>query len=256
MHYAKPQKLSIVRAKSTSDEVLSKYYKELKSVLEKNDLVDRPDLIWNVDETGLIMEHTPTNVVCFKGQTPQCVTSARGKTVTIVACGSAVGTRLPPYYIFPGKRWCDSFLLDTCPGSTGTMTESGWSNSVVFMDFMERHFLKFVSTGDKPILVLFDGHKSHINLTLTQWGNAHNIKFFVLPPHTSHVTQPLDVGCFGPLKNAYYSECQAYMRQNPDLQINTVGRISSKAYNKALTPENHVSSFKKTGIYPLYRNFQ
>jgi hypothetical protein len=69
------------------------------------------------------------------------------------------------------------------------------------------------------------------------------------------VTQPLDVGCFGPLKNAYYSECQAFLRKTPGIQINkfNVASISGKAYNKGLTADNLVSSFRKTGIYPLER---
>ena len=69
------------------------------------------------------------------------------------------------------------------------------------------------------------------------------------------MTQPLDVGCFGPLKNAYYSECQAFLRRNPGMQITryNVAGISGRAYNKGLTPENLISSFRKTGIYPVRR---
>ncbi|KAH3692422.1 hypothetical protein DPMN_194262 [Dreissena polymorpha] len=50
-----------------------------------------------------------------------------------------------------------------------------------------------------------------------------------------------------------YSECQSFLRQNPGLNITryNIGSLSSKAYNKAMTPENLISSFRKTGIYPL-----
>ena len=104
---------------------------------------------------------------------------------------------------------------DSCPGSSGYMTESGWCNSNAFMDYLEQHFKKHVTSSDSTKLVIFDGHRSHINLTLKEWGISNNVVFYVLPPHTSHVTQPLDVQCFGPLKNAYYSECQAFRRMNP-----------------------------------------
>jgi hypothetical protein len=36
---------------------------------------------------------------------------------------------------------------------------------------------------------------------------------FVLPPHSSHLTQPLDVGIFGPLKNIYNRECSTFMQK-------------------------------------------
>ncbi|XP_053400532.1 jerky protein homolog-like [Mercenaria mercenaria] len=252
---AKPQKLSVLRAKCTSDETMDKYFCELAKVLKKHDLENHPEFIWNIDETGLMIEHNPRHVICMKGTTPQAITSNRGKTVTIIASGSAAGSRLPPYYVFPGMRWNQDLLTGASPVSAGTVTESGWSNSAVFMEYLEQHFLKHVSTKDHPVMILFDGHKSHVNLTLSTWGEANNVVFFVLPPHTSHVIQPLDVGCFGPLKNIYHSECQAYMRRNPGLQINrcNIAEVSSKAYNKGVCAENLISAFKKTGVYPLQR---
>lgn len=45
------------------------------------------------------------------------------------------------------------------------------------------------------------------------------------------------------------------MRRSPGLQINrnNIAIVSSKAYNKAVTPDNLISSFRKTGIFPLER---
>ena len=60
--------------------------------------------------------------------------------------------------------------------------------------------------------IIFDGHRSHVSLSLTDWGKKHDIEFFILPPHTSYATQPLDVGCFDPSKAIYNSKCQTYMR--------------------------------------------
>ena len=247
---AKPQKLSILRAKATSETTLSRYFEELSAVFTKYDFAEHPEYIWNIDETGLMMEHNPRRVMCEKGSTPQAITSNRGKTVTIIACGSASGNRLPPYYIFPGKRWIPDLLTGATPGAAGTVTESGWSNSLVFIEYLEKHFLAHVSTKEHPVIILFDGHKSHVNLTLSAWVEKNNVVFFVLPPHTSHITQPLDVGCFGPLKNVYHSECQSYMRRNPGIQITryNIAEISGIAYNKGVSPDNLVGAFRKTGM--------
>jgi hypothetical protein len=119
------------------------------------------------------------------------------------------------------------------------------------MEFLEDLFLTHVPINGSTILMLFDGHKSHINLTLKEWGEQNYIFFFVIPPHTSHVTQPLDVGFFGPLKGAFHAECQTYMRRSPGLQINrnNIVLVSSNANNKAITPENLNSSFRKTGTF-------
>ncbi|XP_052771636.1 uncharacterized protein LOC128211197 isoform X1 [Mya arenaria] len=252
---AKPQKLSVLRAQCTSEETMNMYHGELEKVMRKYDLENHPEFIWTVDETGLIIEHDPYHADCVEGFTPQAITSNRGKTVTIIACGSAAGSRLPPYYVFPGIRWNQDLLTGASPGSGGTMTESGCSSSLVFMMFLEQHFMKHVTTRDHPVMILFDGHKSHINLTLSAWGEANNIVFYVLPPHTSHVTHPIDGGCFGPLKNLYHSECQAYLQSNPGMPINcyNIAQISSKAYNKGVSPDNLISAFRKTGVFPRKR---
>ena len=61
--------------------------------------------------------------------------------------------------------------------------------------------------------ILYDGHKSHISLILSDWARKHKVTLFVLPPLSSHLTQPLDVAVFGPFKAIYNSECQAYMKK-------------------------------------------
>ena len=47
---AKPQKLALLRAKATSREVLDQYYKELGTILTSNNLVNKPERIYNIDE--------------------------------------------------------------------------------------------------------------------------------------------------------------------------------------------------------------
>ena len=74
---------------------------------------------------------------------------------------------------------------------------------------------------------------------------------FVLPAHTSHLLQPLDVSDFGPNKKYCYNECATYMKSNIGLTITRyeMCEIACKAFLKAMTPGNFISGFKKTGIY-------
>ena len=51
---AKPQKLTIVRAKSASRDTLDKYYKEIGTILSKHNLRDKPQNIFNVDESEIV----------------------------------------------------------------------------------------------------------------------------------------------------------------------------------------------------------
>ena len=80
-------------------------------------------------------------------------------------------------------------------GADGEISDSGWSNSLIFQNYLTKYFIKYANvSSDAPTLVLFDGHKSHIQLSLVNWSKDKNIILFVLPPHTSHITHPLDVG--------------------------------------------------------------
>ena len=51
--------------------------------------------------------------------------------------------------------------------------------------------------------MLFDGHKTHLSEILNAWAAEHNTLLDVLPPHTSHLLQPLDQGFFRRLKVQY-----------------------------------------------------
>ena len=222
--------------------------------MSSNGLHDKPENIYNIDETNISLEHNPPKVVCNKRSNAQAITSPRGQNVTLIGSGNAQGNFLPPYYVFTGKRWNPVFIENTC----GEMSENGWSNTVIFNNFLRDHFVKYVnpSARSNPVLVLFDGHKSHVNLALQEWGRANNVLFFILPPHTSHLLQPLDVGCFALLKTVYYRECQIYLRKNPGTVINkyVVGELSSKAYIKAMTPSNLIGAFQKARIHPFNKD--
>ena len=127
------------------------------------------------------MEHNPKNVISLKNTKPQTITSNRGKTVTIMASGNAVGSRIVNTF-FSGIRWNDELLKGCCPGANDTVTESGWSNSTVFLQCMNTHFLKHAPSICFPLLVLFDGHKSHVNMTLRDWSKEHNVIFVYYHP--------------------------------------------------------------------------
>ena len=86
-------------------------------------------------------------------------------------------------------------------GAVGTVSDSGWSNSQIFMDYLKHHFKLYVPGQNDQILLLIDGHKSHVSLPVIEWAQDNNIIIHVLPTHTSHFLQPTDVGIYGPLQH-------------------------------------------------------
>ena len=84
---AKAQKLNLLKARATSEPVIDQYFQDLKYVMGLHGIHSKPEHIWNIDETGLMMEHSPSLVICGSGTKPQAVTSHRGKNITIIATG-------------------------------------------------------------------------------------------------------------------------------------------------------------------------
>lgn len=251
----RPSSLSEQRARCASEACVTNYFRELNHVMNKYEIMGNPQNIYNIDEKGINTEYKPPNVVAGSSCKVQSVMAERGKTVTIIGAGNALGTQIPPYFIFPGERYLDSLLSGSTPGADGTMTKSGWSNSEVFKKYFKTHFMKYVQgRGDSSeyILVLYDGHRSHISLDLVDWALERKIILFVLPPHTSHILQPMDIGCFGPLQNRYIQECTAFARMNHRVVTRyDVCTLACKAYTMALSPSNLQAAFKRAGIHPL-----
>ena len=105
-----PRSLSMARARASSLSALDSYFQELDKIMNKYDLKDHPELIFNLDETGFQTEHSPPAAV-GTGKCMQAITSPRSSTVTLIACVKAIGNSLPPYLIFKGQRYINTNIL-------------------------------------------------------------------------------------------------------------------------------------------------
>ena len=111
-------------------------------------------------------------------------------------------------FVFPGVRMRQELLEGKTPGTDGDVIEYGWSNRQIFQKYLGTHLIKYLPerSTDRAVLSLYDGHKSHVNLSLIYWTKKENIILSILPAHTSHVLQPMDVACFGPFQK-YTMQC-------------------------------------------------
>lgn len=114
-----------------------------------------------MDETGIQPEHWPPNIIALVNGKLQSITSPHSTTTTVIACANAAGNHLPLYLVFKGKRYNPELMKGSSLGTRITMSETGWSNSEIFKDYLENHFLPNVRRGpqdNQPILIIFDGH--------------------------------------------------------------------------------------------------
>lgn len=92
---------------------------------------------------------------------------------------------------------------------------------------------------------------SHSGPEFDQFCTENSIIPLYMPPHSSHLLQPLDVSCFSPLKQAYGQHVQKSMV----LGINHIDKdefltIYSSICTAALSERNIQSGFRATGLVP------
>lgn len=145
------------------------------------------------------------------------------------------------------------------------MTASGLSNWS-FRSIQQATFLDICSrTNYFEHCPCYDGQRSHIFLDLIEWAKNNNIVMSDLPPYSSHILQPWNVGCFGPFKFKFK---EFFVLFPPDPQHSHSlwflrFRVQSISFcNSALSKSNNfyrVFFFKKPCIYPsklvMYHNY-
>lgn len=101
-------------------------------------------------------------------------------------------------------------------------------------------------------MLILDGYESHVNAEFEAYCKEHNIITLCLPPHSSHLTQPLDVGCFNVLKLRYGDQLNIFIKG----YVNHITKVEflqafKQAFLATMTPENIRGSFRGAGIISL-----
>lgn len=248
------EKLSYARLVVTNRDIMDKYFDLLERTLVDNKLIDSPAQIFNCDESGLSLDHTPSSVVACKGQKhPRIVTSGNKKQITVLGCANAAGHALPPLVIFSRKALNQKLTIGEVPGTMYGLSDNGWMDSEIFENWFLHHFLLHAPSS-RPLLLLLDGHSTHYNPAFINTAAKEGVVVFCLPPYSTHLTQPLDK-LFGPLKSYWNQECQHYMTKNPGKVVTQFDfmQVFSRAWYQGMTMPNIISAFKTTGVFPFDR---
>jgi hypothetical protein len=170
-------------------------------------------------------------------------------------CVSASGVTLPPCLVFKGQNLNSGWIPDETPAGWKFITsKKGWTSDLIGFEWLKSHFQPFVSrTSNLRHLLIIDGHSSHVTARFIAYCITSKIDLFLLPPHSSHKTQPLDLSIFGPLKTAINLEVDRIFRHST-MRLLRVEWTSAyiKARARCFKPSSIESGFRKAGIYPFY----
>jgi len=219
----------------------------------------KPENRHNADEGG-IAEGTGSNGIVLGPKARKFVVrkSNGGKGWTsFMECISATGKACPPLVIFKGKsvqqQWFKT--LEGHEDWEFTATDNGWTNNAVALEWLQKIFIPWTKPTDQKEwrLLVVDGHKSHCTFEFMWECFSNKVYVVYLPPHTSHVLQPLDLGVFASLKAAYKAEADL-------LNFYTENTISGKQIflhcyrlgrTKALKKSNLLGGWRASGLWPV-----
>jgi hypothetical protein len=147
------------------------------------------------------------------------------KWATAIVCINGEGWSVPPFLVVQGANhlanwYNESELPHDWPIKP---TNNGWTKNETGLEWL-KHFDKHTTAralGPYRMLVL-DRHESHESVVFQEYCKSNNIITLGLPAHSSHITQPLDVGCFSVLKRAYSQQIEDLMRAH----INHINKLS------------------------------
>ncbi|KAL6172800.1 hypothetical protein ACJQWK_01946 [Exserohilum turcicum] len=211
--------------------------------------------IYNFDETGFAMGVASTSkVVTSSNRVGRAVAIQPGnrKWVTTIECVNASGWCLPPFVILSGKVHQSSWYHNLPPDWTIGTSDNGWTTDQLGVEWV-KHFNQHTTARTAGVyrLLILDGHSSHATPEFDQYCAENKIITLCMPPHTSHLLQPLDVSCFSPLKRAYGREIEKLARQG----VYHIDKIDFLTVYQQIRPtvftqQNIQAGFQATGLVP------
>ncbi|KAJ6437589.1 Glycerate kinase [Purpureocillium lavendulum] len=213
--------------------------------------------MYNFDETGFQMGVIAKGMVVTSSERRSNVKlrqPGNREWVTVIQGVGALGFCGPPFIVVSGKYHLSTWYQDDAISRDWRIATSpnGWTTNEIGLDWI-RHFNEHTkprTLGAFRLLVL-DGHESHLSVNFELYCKDNKIITLCMPAHSSHLLQPLDVGCFGPLKKAYGRQVEMKMRAGTThITKEDFFPAFWAAFQQAMTPENIQGGFRGAGLVP------
>jgi hypothetical protein len=242
---------------NASQECLEHYFGLFEEILEHPDM--EAENIYNIDKTAVMLSiQSEDCYIIYKTVKTQIQKSLQNReSATVIECISATGVMLAPVVILGVKMHPNEWYPESNgePGQWHNITcQNSYTNNKLSLSW-----LKTCSTPQtaqkaegKWRLLICDAHGSHETADFLTFCFFHKIFDLRLSAHMSHLTQPLDVGCFSPLKQNYYQQ----VKEASDEGIKKIIKrlfieLYKKAPDKAFTVQNIHKAWKHAGLFPL-----
>jgi DDE superfamily endonuclease len=208
-----------------------------------------------MDEKGVMMGYIgKVKVIVSKYDKKIYMTQPGNREwASLIECISQDGRRTRPWAILKGKQHQDAWFK-ALPGVHIAMSANGWTDNEIGLEWIKQCFEPETRCDDDSEyrLLILDGHASHVTTKVIWFCVDHKIILLCLPPHTTHLLQPLDVGIFAALATAYKAGVRERSKYIVSYNIDKLEflEILSGARDKAITPLNIEKAWAGVGLEP------
>jgi hypothetical protein len=243
------------RAKCEDPKIIGEWFNLVQKTIVQFGI--DPDDVYNFDETGFAMGITATAKVITRAEyygRRSVLQPGNREWVTVVECINASGWALPPCVIFKGKVFIESWFDNIPDDWRFEVSPNGWTSDEIGLRWLEKLFIPstFSRLKGRYRLLILDGHGSHLTPKFDEMCEKNDIIPICMPAHSSHLLQPLDIGCFAVLKRSYGRMVETKMRNG----INHIDKLDFlEAYPSArietFKPDTIKNSFGAAGLIPF-----
>ena len=200
--------IDIDRKIAHDPETIQKWYTKFWNAIQQYGIL--PGDTYNMDETGFRTGIGRDQWIITRDlkRISYIASSTIRDLISAIEAVSADGEVLPAMLILAGIVHQEAWYRETGleDDTLIAVSETGYNNDELAMHWL-RHFDRFSALRQIGAyrLLLFDGYESHGTREFLEYCEKKKIIPFCLPPHTTHLLQPLDVVLFQPYKH-YHAE--------------------------------------------------
>lgn len=130
-------------------------------------------------------------------------------------CCSAAGALLALMVVYKSLSgyFYDTWAAGAPEGTVFTANKAGWFGMKEYEVWFEKVFLVYLDKNipkEEVKVLIADNLGAHISQRVMELCKENNIRYIFLPPNSTHLTQPLDVSVFAPMKKHWRAELDKY----------------------------------------------
>ena len=217
------------------------------------------ELVFNMDEVG---QQSWSDRKSKKVIVPSSMKDVRieyevdrsEKKISLVSIISMAGDTLTPL-IITNRKTVDKNLMNSGIRLGEDVIiqyqQSSFATKKIISDYINDVFLNYIENlrkneiySDKPAVLLCDNCSAHFDQEMINNLSSKNVRIITIPPHSSHLFQPLDLITFSVSKNEIRSVTSRYERKS---QLDRIARVLI-AFERSTISENNRNAFYRAGL--------